>query len=79
MIRSLRALGYAGELKVGVREPVYFGGMFEVGVGRRQAKQLAALYCSTAPSDLSLNEAAAAAPRASSPAVIRLDQPGFSG
>jgi len=61
----------------GVRGPAYFGGMFEVSVGRRQARQLAALYCSTAPNDLALNEAVGAAPRVSSRAVIRLDRPGF--
>jgi hypothetical protein len=33
----------------------YLGGMFEVGVGRAQARQLAALYCADAPNDLALN------------------------
>ncbi len=60
----------------------YIGGMFEVGVGRAQARQLAALYCSGAPNDLAPNLAGSEnseriAP--SPPARIRLDQPGFGG
>jgi len=31
---------------------VYLGGMWEVGAGRRQARQLAALFCPDAPNDL---------------------------
>lgn len=60
--------------------PAYFGGMFEVGVGRSQARQLAALYCSAAPNDLALNRAdqeSTPETRASSPTLIRLDGPGF--
>jgi L-alanine-DL-glutamate epimerase-like enolase superfamily enzyme len=79
LLRGLERALFPNEIVRGMRESAYFGGMFEVGVGRRQARQLAALYCSTAPNDLSLNEAARAAPRRSSPAVIRLDQPGFGG
>jgi hypothetical protein len=52
----------------------YLGGMFEVGVGRIQARQLAALYCAFGPNDLALN---GAEPRANPPALIRLDLPGF--
>lgn len=52
----------------------YLGGMFEVGVGRSQARLLAALYCPSGPNDLALN---GAEPRANPPALIRLDQPGF--
>ena len=55
----------------------YLGGMFEVDVGRVQARQLAALYCATAPNDLALNLASAASARAASPARIRLDLLGF--
>jgi L-alanine-DL-glutamate epimerase-like enolase superfamily enzyme len=57
----------------------YVGGMFEVDVGRIQARQLAALYCASGPNDLALNltsERARASPR-TSPAPIRLDEPGF--
>ena len=61
----------------GARVPAYFGGMFEVGVGRGQARQLAALYCNAAPNDLALNHPDPARSKASSPAVIRLDRPGF--
>ena len=63
--------------------PAYFGGMFEVGVGRIQARQLAALYCSDAPNDLALNiEAgadahAAGGGAASPPVIVRLDGIGF--
>jgi hypothetical protein len=79
-LELLRGLGRAlipNETPRGVRGPAYLGGMFEVSVGRRQARQLAALYCSTAPNDLALNEANGASARASSRAVIRLDRPGF--
>jgi L-alanine-DL-glutamate epimerase-like enolase superfamily enzyme len=31
---------------------VYFGGMFEVGVGRRQSQSLAALFCPDGPNDV---------------------------
>jgi hypothetical protein len=55
----------------------YLGGMFEIDVGRVQARQLAALYCAAAPNDLALNLASATSPRAPSPARIRLDLPGF--
>jgi hypothetical protein len=66
----------------GAREPgtqpaAYFGGMFEVGSGREQARQLAALYCPDAPNDLAPNLASTEAPRANSPAIIRFDRPGF--
>jgi L-alanine-DL-glutamate epimerase-like enolase superfamily enzyme len=57
----------------------YVGGMFEVDVGRTQARQLAALYCASAPNDLALNvtnERTRATPH-TSPARIRLDEPGF--
>ena len=57
----------------------YLGGMFEVGVGRRQARQLAALYCARAPNDLALNvaEGGSTDPHAQSPARVRFDRPGF--
>jgi hypothetical protein len=57
----------------------YLGGMFETSVGRVQARQLAALYCASAPNDLALNVASVAAlrERAESPAQVRLDGPGF--
>jgi hypothetical protein len=31
---------------------VYVGGMFEIGVGRRQLRELAAVLCPDAPNDL---------------------------
>ncbi|MEO6603216.1 MAG: hypothetical protein ABIQ16_25250 [Polyangiaceae bacterium] len=57
----------------------YLGGMFEIGVGRVQARQLAALYCQSAPNDLALNlsKPAIVRERAASPALILLDAPGF--
>ncbi|MES1178062.1 MAG: hypothetical protein ABUL62_27310 [Myxococcales bacterium] len=55
----------------------YFGGMFEIHVGRTQARQLAALYCASAPNDLALNVADAERALADSPAQVRLDTPGF--
>lgn len=39
-------------LAPGPRVLAYLGGMFEVGVGRAQARQLAALFCPNAPNDL---------------------------
>jgi L-alanine-DL-glutamate epimerase-like enolase superfamily enzyme len=56
----------------------YMGGMFEVGVGRAQARQLAALYRGAAPNDLAPNSASAEhSLRANPPATIYLDRPGF--
>jgi L-alanine-DL-glutamate epimerase-like enolase superfamily enzyme len=67
----------AGEARAMLR--AYVGGMFEVDVGRIQARQLAALYCASAPNDLALNLTSerAQAMRRTSPARIRLDEPGF--
>jgi len=52
---------------------VYLGGMFEVDVGRTQARQLAALFCPDGPNDLAPLQEPAGAPRL----TIRLDTPGF--
>jgi hypothetical protein len=57
--------------------PAYLGGMFEVGVGRTQARQIAALYCAEAPNDLASNQAAPSAVRERSPILVWLDVPGF--
>ena len=76
----LRGLQHAWAGKQPDSQPsAYLGGMFETHVGRAQARQLAALYCASAPNDLALNVANAAGPRerSESPAQIRLDQPGF--
>jgi L-alanine-DL-glutamate epimerase-like enolase superfamily enzyme len=77
----LRALEHALESASATDAAVraYLGGMFEVNVGRAQARQLAALYCPTAPNDLALNLAHVGMPgeRAASPARVRLDRPGF--
>jgi L-alanine-DL-glutamate epimerase-like enolase superfamily enzyme len=79
LLRGLERALNGNEMGRSLRSPAYFGGMFEVNVGRRQAQQLAALYCSTSPNDLALNQADEAAPRMRSPAVVRLDRPGFGG
>lgn len=58
----------------------YVGGMFEVGVGRTQARTLAALYCPDAPNDLAPNRPAPlGAPRQvdNPPALVHFDVPGF--
>jgi L-alanine-DL-glutamate epimerase-like enolase superfamily enzyme len=55
----------------------YFGGMFEVGPGREQARQLAALFCGTAPNDLGPILGAMSPPRPRSPSWVRLDTAGF--
>lgn len=52
----------------------YLGGMFEVGVGRTQARQLAALFCADAPNDLAPVAGSLADPSAT---LVRLDAPGF--
>jgi L-alanine-DL-glutamate epimerase-like enolase superfamily enzyme len=77
-LEALRAL----ELAARAAGTAYLGGMFEVGVGRRQARQLAALFCPAAPNDLAGLVEDGAPPRgsaeaAASPALIRLDTPGF--
>ena len=56
----------------------YLGGMFEVSVGRAQARQLAALYCANGPNDLAPNLGGAET-RQDSPVLVRLDRLGFGG
>ncbi|MEO8212793.1 MAG: hypothetical protein ABI560_06360 [Myxococcales bacterium] len=68
------------DVAVSARAAAYFGGMFEVNVGRAQARQLAALFCGDAPNDLALNLAHSTdqgLPAGSSPVMVRLDNPGF--
>lgn len=55
----------------------YFGGMFEIGPGREQARQLAALFCGDAPNDLGPLPGAMSPPRPRSPSWVRLDLVGF--
>jgi L-alanine-DL-glutamate epimerase-like enolase superfamily enzyme len=53
----------------------YLGGMFEVGPGRQQARQLAALFCPASPNDLApIAGALGSAPRAG---AVLGDVPGF--
>lgn len=78
-LELLRGLEAALALPEDPRISAYFGGMFEVRVGRSQARQLAALYCNTAPNDLALNQPGPANLRESSNVVVRLDRPGFGG
>jgi len=79
VLQLLFALEHAASLDDSTRPRVYFGGMFEIGVGRTQARQLAALYCPTAPNDLALNQGKLGVSRqvANSPALIDFTQPGF--
>ena len=51
----------------------YLGGMFEVDVGRTQARQLGALFCADGPNDLAPLQGAGGARRM----TVRLDTPGF--
>lgn len=77
------------EIALRAGAPVYLGGMFELGVGRAQARQLAALYCGGGPNDLAAVALAAEAGPAdvratgiraqTSPTTIALDAPGFGG
>ena len=81
-LEVLRGLEHALAAPVVIgRVRAYLGGMFEVGVGRSQARQLAALYCAEAPNDLALNAPLALTPatREDSPTQIRLDELGFGG
>ncbi|HEY0708375.1 MAG TPA: hypothetical protein VGG33_16330, partial [Polyangia bacterium] len=57
--------------------PCYFGGMFEVGPGREQARQLAAMFCGGSPNDLGPILGAMSPPRPRSPSWVRLDTVGF--
>jgi L-alanine-DL-glutamate epimerase-like enolase superfamily enzyme len=74
VLRGLELAPSARESEAPDPPIAYLGGMFEVGVGRTQARMLAALYCPDGPNDLALN---GVEPRANPPALIRLDQPGF--
>ncbi|MEI9940116.1 MAG: hypothetical protein WDO69_23085 [Pseudomonadota bacterium] len=78
-LELLRGLEGALAPRAGIAPVIaYLGGMFEVSVGRTQARQLAALYCASGPNDLAPN-LAGAEPRQNSPVLVRLDQPGFGG
>jgi hypothetical protein len=57
----------------------YWGGMFEVGAGRRQARALAALFCPDAPNDLAPHDLAlpGAAGEHDETLLVRLDGIGF--
>ncbi len=55
----------------------YIGGMFEVGPGREQARQLAAMFCPDAPNDLAPFAGGRSSLQGPSPSGIRLDRPGF--
>jgi L-alanine-DL-glutamate epimerase-like enolase superfamily enzyme len=73
-LEVLRGLALATRARL----PAYLGGMFEVGVGRTQARQLAALFCPEAPNDLApIRNVGAIASEASTGIVIRFDTPGF--
>jgi hypothetical protein len=82
-LELLRGLDLAlGRRSSGAPVTAYLGGMFEVGIGRSQARQLAALYCSTAPNDLAPNLSSNPLSKrvmVSPPARVRFDQPGFGG
>ena len=80
---NLKAPRMAGPLEVlralehvraaGADALAYLGGMFEVDVGRAQARQLAALFCAEGPNDLAPFDAASDAGRLQ----VHLDGPGF--
>lgn len=57
---------------------VYFGGMFEVGAGRRQARTLAAIFSPGAWNDLAPTRTHDDDPYAASPATIKVPEIGFS-
>jgi hypothetical protein len=55
----------------------YFGGMYEVGPGREQARQLAAIFCGRAPNDLAPFAGGTSSLQGPSPSLIALGRPGF--
>jgi L-alanine-DL-glutamate epimerase-like enolase superfamily enzyme len=55
----------------------YFGGMYEVGPGREQARQLAAIVCPEAPNDLAPFGGSRSSLVGDSPSLVRLDVVGF--
>jgi hypothetical protein len=52
VLQALALVAGAGDATERAPGSVYLGGMWEVGAGRRQARQLAALFCPDAPNDL---------------------------
>jgi ABC-type iron transport system FetAB ATPase subunit len=70
-ITVLRALALVDARGAGAL--AYLGGMHETGVGREQARQLAAIYCPAAPNDL----APLPGGRLSTPGEVALDVVGF--
>jgi L-alanine-DL-glutamate epimerase-like enolase superfamily enzyme len=71
------ATGGDGATGTRARIPAYLGGMFEVGPGRAQARQLAALFCRDSPNDLAPVTGSWTARSGSSVLSIRLDTRGF--
>jgi hypothetical protein len=69
-LMALDALGLA-------RGNAYFGGMFEAGPGREQARALAALFCADAPNDLAPLPGGMGSISGQSPSLVRLDGVGF--
>jgi L-alanine-DL-glutamate epimerase-like enolase superfamily enzyme len=72
VLAVLDALGLA-------RGQAYFGGMFEAGPGREQARALAAIFCGDAPNDLAPLTGGMGSISGESPSVVRLDGVGFGG
>jgi len=68
VLRALESVRGAGADRI-----AYLGGMFEVDVGRTQARQLAALFCADGPNDL----APLHGPHRGNRLAVRLDTPGF--
>ncbi len=78
LLRGLDGALPAGEAAAAVDTVVvYFGGMYEVGPGREQARQLAAIYCPDAPNDLAPFAGGASSLLGPSPSRLALDRPGF--
>ena len=57
--------------------PVYFGGMFEVGAGRRQLWDLAALLAPDGPNDIAPIAVGEAPPRRPARLVVDVKRAGF--
>jgi L-alanine-DL-glutamate epimerase-like enolase superfamily enzyme len=79
-LKGPRMGGFLELLRALERAPpgaAYFGGMYEVGPGREQARQLAALFCPDAPNDLAPFSGGASSLQGPSPSRLALDRPGF--
>lgn len=75
-LKAPRMGGFLALLRA-LQGTAYFGGMFEAGPAREQARALAALYCPEGPNDLAPLQGGLTALTGESPSLVRLDGVGF--